>query len=334
MKDFIEGKEMFLCPKCKKRMILPTCGCGYTAACRDSVWQLSDMPDMITDGDGDKYIGYEHIGKSYSGTRRYLIEERDALFAKEVAQITGEGILLDLACGDGCLTVPCAAEGTHIIAGDISNSMLSILREKAVHFGISLENVTLCRMNALDIPFADESVDTVVADSMLHLISNPTKVISEIHRVLKRGGRFVCRDDRPGQGGGSEFDNSRYHQIVNALYSEYWKLLMSQGVFPTKYSWGFDRERACGKLFPVREEKVIRRGNVYEKALKDGFLPRFCSRGFSDQTNVPQTLHQQAMERLLAECRERFGDDFAEICFRGVEDDLAITVYTKEYEIL
>lgn len=246
---------------------------------------------MITDGDGDKYIGYEHIGKSYSGTRRYLIEERDALFAKEVARITGEGILLDLACGDGCLTVPCAAEGTHIIAGDISNSML-------------------------------------------HLISNPTKVLSEIHRVLKRGGRFVCRDDRPGQGGGSEFDNSRYHQIVNALYSEYWKLLMSQGVFPTKYSWGFDRERACGKLFPVREEKVIRRGNVYEKALKDGFLPRFCSRGFSDQTNVPQALHQQAMERLLAECRERFGDDFAEICFRGVEDDLAITVYTKEYEIL
>lgn len=161
---------MFLCPKCKSTMTLPACGCGYRAVRREGVWQLSDMPDMVTDGDGDKYIGYEHIGKSYSGACRYLIEERDALFAGEVAGMTGEGVLLDLACGDGCLTVPCAAEGAHIIAGDISNSMLSLLQERAAHLGISLENVTLCRMNALDIPHECESVDTVVADSVPHLI--------------------------------------------------------------------------------------------------------------------------------------------------------------------
>lgn len=78
---------MFLCPKCKSTMTLPACGCGYRAVRREGVWQLSDMPDMVTDGDGDKYIGYEHIGKSYSGARRYLIEERDALFAGEVARM-------------------------------------------------------------------------------------------------------------------------------------------------------------------------------------------------------------------------------------------------------
>ena len=322
-------QERFLCPKCKNRMVLPVCGCGYTVVCREGVWQLTDMPDMVTDGDGDKYIGYEHIGKSYSGTRRYLIEARDALFAKEAAQMTGEGILLDLACGDGCLTVPCAAEGTRIIAGDISNSMLSILRDRAAHLGISLEKVTLCRMNALVIPLEDESVDTVVADSMLHLISNPEKVLSEIRRVLKRGGHFVCRDDRPGQSGDGVFDNGLYNRIVNMLYSEYWKRLMNQGVFPAKYSWRFDREEACDRLFSGREEKVIRPGNVYETALKDGFLPRFCSRGFSDQTNVPQELHQEVLDGLLTECRERFGHDFAEICFRGMEDDLVITTYAK-----
>ena len=32
---------------------------------------------------------------------------------------------------------------------------------------------------------ADESVDTVVANGVLHLISNPEKVIKEIWRVLK-----------------------------------------------------------------------------------------------------------------------------------------------------
>ena len=148
--------------------------------------------------------------------------------------------------------------------------------------------------------------------------------------MLKRGGRFICRDDRPGQSGDSGFDNSRYNQIVNILYSGYWSRLMNQGISPTRYSWKFDREKAYGRLFAGREERVIRRGGVYETALKDGFLPRFGSRGFLDQTKVPQELHREAMEGMRAEFRERFGEDFAETCFRGVEDDLVITIYTKE----
>ncbi|MDE7298162.1 MAG: class I SAM-dependent methyltransferase [Lachnospiraceae bacterium] len=293
------------------------------------IWQLSDMPDIIVDGAGDKYIGYEYIGENYSGNRRYLIEERDALFAGEVSKITGEGILLDLACGDGCLTVPCAANSTRIIAGDISNRMLSILQKKAVHNEISMENVTLCRMNALDIPLESESVNTVVADSMLHLISNPQKVINEIYRVLQKGGSFLCRDDRPGKGKNSSFDNTEYNQIVNAFYSGYWERLKLHNVSPTKYSWKFNRDEFCNDLFATRTERIIERGNLYEVALKDGFLPRFCSRGFSDQVDVPQKLHDEVIAQLLTEFRDRFGEDFADICFKGMEDDLVITIYTK-----
>ncbi len=77
--------------------------------------------DIVINGDGDKYIGYEHIGESYSGNRKYIIEERDRLFANEISAMTENGIFLDLGCGDGCFTVPCASNGTKIIAGDISN---------------------------------------------------------------------------------------------------------------------------------------------------------------------------------------------------------------------
>lgn len=320
---------MFLCPKCKSKMTLPACSCGYTARRQNMIWQLSDMPDIVVDGDGDKYIGYEHIGESYSGGRKYLIEEQDALFAKEVSQITGDGVFLDLACGDGCVTVPCAANGTEIIAGDISNNMLSILQKKAAHNGISLEKVTLCRMNALDIPLEDESVSTVVANSMLHLISNPGKVITEIYRVLKKGGSFLCREDRPTKSRYSQFDNTRYNQLVNTLDSEYWKRLKLCGITPTKYSWKFDREGFCSSLFAHKTEKIFERGNLYETALKDGFLPRFCSRGFSAQAGVPQELHNKVIEELLADFRDKFGDDFADTCFKGLENDMVITVYTK-----
>lgn len=320
---------MFLRPKCKNRMTLPTCSCGYTVRRQNMIWQMTDMPDIVTDGEGDRYIGYEHIGESYSGERKYLIEEPDILFAKEVSQITGDGILLDLACGDGCLTVPCAADGTEIIAGDISNNMLSILQKKAAHNKISLEKVTLCRMNALDIPLDSESVRTVVANSMLHLISNPQKVIREIYRVLQKGGSFLCREDRPDKSRYGMFDNTEYNQLVNTLDCEYWKRLKPYGITPTKYSWKFNREEFCDGLFADKTEKIIKRGNLYETALKDGFLPRFCSRGFSAQVNVPQKLHDDVIAELLAEFRDRFGDDFADTCFKGVEDDMVITVYTK-----
>ena len=122
---------MFLCPNCKAKLMFPKCpSCDFEARQINGIWQMSSAPDINTEGEGDKYIGYEHIGESYSGNRKYLMEERDCIFAKEISRITGEGIFLDLACGDGCFTVPCAANGTRIIAGDISNTMLGILQKK------------------------------------------------------------------------------------------------------------------------------------------------------------------------------------------------------------
>lgn len=73
--------------KMQRKMSLPTCSCRYTIPLKDSVWQLSCMPDMVTEGDGDKYIGYEYIGESYSGNRRLMIEEKDALFAKRASEM-------------------------------------------------------------------------------------------------------------------------------------------------------------------------------------------------------------------------------------------------------
>lgn len=320
---------MFLCPKCQKSMTLPTCSCGHTVRQQNNIWQLSDMPDIVTNGAGDKYIGYEHIGEKYSGRRKHLIEERDSLVAKEISKVAGNGIFLDLACGDGCFTVPCAANGTKIIAGDISNNMLSILQQKAQHNGISLENVTLCRMNALSIPMANESIDVVVANSVLHLLSNPKKVIGEIWRVLKKGGSFLCIDDLPGKNQSTIFDNFQYNKITNELYSEYWSNLKCFGVFPTKYCWEFDRTEFCDELFEKKQKTTVDRNSTYEIPLKEGFLPRFLGRGFSDQVDVPKELHDSITTKLLIVFRQKYGDRFADIPFKGMEEDLLITTYIK-----
>lgn len=299
----------------------------------NNILQLSDSPDIVIEGEGDKYIGYEHIGYAYSGSQKYVIEGRDQLFADYIAEMTGSGVFLDLACGDGCLTVPCAKHGIRIISGDISNTMMSILQERAKHNRISLDNVLLCRMNALDLPLIDNSVDCVVANSVLHLISNPQKVLDEIHRILKPGGKFICRDDAPGKkpelGVEHEKENQMYFQIVNGIYSAYWKELGEQGIGAKKYSWKFDRDTACRNMFKSVETKYIKRGIPYFNRLIDTFLPRFLGKGFSDQSGVPDNLHKSVCDKVVADARNKYGELFDTVGYHGFEDDILITSYVK-----
>lgn len=207
--------------------------------------------------------------------------------------------------------------------------MLKILQEKAINNSISLENVILCRMNALDTSLKSECIDTAVANSVLHLISNPEKVIDEIYRILKTGGSFVCVDDAPGKRNENQFDNSPYNEIVSRFYGEYWSELNKFGIIPQKFSWKFDRHTYCVKIFGSFEIKKITRGNVYKVSLKDGFIPRFVSRGFSDQVNVPQEIHQKTIDILLDRFADIYGENFADISYAGIEDDILITIYKK-----
>ena len=321
---------MFICSSCKSLYQFPKCTkCEYTPERYDGIWQLTDDPDKKTDGEGDKYIGYEHIGESYSGNRKYIIEYPDKLFAKEISRLTGGGIFLDLACGDGCFTVPAAQNGTKVIAADISNKMMQILKRRAQHNNVSLDNVTLCRMNALEILLADDTVDCAVANSVLHLISRPERVVGEIHRVLKKGGCFVFNDDRPGKNPEVPFDNTQYNTVVNDLYSTYWRRLAVYNIYPKKYSWKFDRESVCADLFESKEEIILPVQNEYSHKLKDVFLPRFMGRGFSDQVDVPIELHNDIVYKVIEQMKNKYRESFDEVAIHGVESDIVMTIYRK-----
>jgi ubiquinone/menaquinone biosynthesis C-methylase UbiE len=48
--------------------------------------------------------------------------------------------------------------------------------------------------NAGELPFADTSFDAVVTRLSVHHFDRPDRVMSEIFRVLRPGGRFVIAD--------------------------------------------------------------------------------------------------------------------------------------------
>lgn len=103
-----------------------------------------------------------------------------------------ESRVLDLACGPGIYTRPIARAATQgtVIGLDISRPMLSFATGRAREDGLG--NILWLRASAFELPIADASLDGVSCCGALHLFADLSRVLGEIRRVLKPGGRFAC----------------------------------------------------------------------------------------------------------------------------------------------
>jgi phosphatidylethanolamine/phosphatidyl-N-methylethanolamine N-methyltransferase len=77
----------------------------------------------------------------------------------------------------------------HVTAIDFSASMLAKARGRVSRKG--LHHVTLMEMDAAALTFADESFDIVYAPYLVNCVSDPLKVVREMQRVCKPGGKIV-----------------------------------------------------------------------------------------------------------------------------------------------
>lgn len=99
--------------------------------------------------------------------------------------------ILELGSGNGDLwqnKTDSLPSGAHLTLSDFSDGMVRILNEK---YG-GRENIDCMQINAQNIPFADNSFDVIIANSMLYHVPDLDKAVSEIHRILKIGGTFYA----------------------------------------------------------------------------------------------------------------------------------------------
>jgi SAM-dependent methyltransferase len=117
----------------------------------------------------DRYINFV--------TRRHKTAAFAGLNSREVVEI-GAGVGANL----GYL-----ARGTHLTAVEPSLRMHDRLRERAADSGVEL---TLIARGAETLPLPDASVDEVICSLVLCTVGDPVRVLAEIRRVLRPGGRF------------------------------------------------------------------------------------------------------------------------------------------------
>jgi ubiquinone/menaquinone biosynthesis C-methylase UbiE len=286
-----------------------------------------------------KYIGYEDIGEAYSSGEGFQAENgNDKVKFDEIAKIIGDGLLLDLACGDGAFTVPLLKRGVRIIAMDISDKMLSLLYKRAEREQVDTVNLTVCRANALDVPLIGGAVDAVIANSMLHLISKPEIVVNEIHRVLKTGGKYITFSDKPSYSAVADneltddekSENARHNKMLNHIHRRYFEILKDEyGIHGTRYNWQFDREKVCGELFPSSETITVVQGGKISYLLDGSFIHRMGGKGFSDQSDVPKDIHETVFKRVMDEFYGEYGENAGTTRHTGIMNDFEIMIYTK-----
>jgi SAM-dependent methyltransferase len=90
--------------------------------------------------------------------------------------------ILDLGCGDGVLTKKLQDMGCEVVGIDSSPELIQAARR--LHINVSVRN-------AYDIDFERE-FDAVFSNAVLHWIKDADRVIDNVFRALRPGGRFVA----------------------------------------------------------------------------------------------------------------------------------------------
>ncbi|MFW9804159.1 MAG: class I SAM-dependent methyltransferase [Candidatus Thorarchaeota archaeon] len=99
-------------------------------------------------------------------------------------------VIIDLGCGTGRISIHLARNASKLIAVDASETMLSLARKRIEQEG--LENrLAILQSDAGNLKVESNSVDTVVSINVFSHLPHLTKVVREIHRVLKPGGNLV-----------------------------------------------------------------------------------------------------------------------------------------------
>ncbi len=132
---------------------------------------------------------YDIHSKFYDATFGRLVKKRIGRAISEHVRL-GEGqIVLDVGIGTGASLGFYPRDRGHIIGIDLSGGMLSKALDKMDE--TERDNVALARANALLMPFADDSFDTVFVSHVISVVSDPVKLLDECCRVSRPASKIV-----------------------------------------------------------------------------------------------------------------------------------------------
>ncbi len=106
---------------------------------------------------------------------------------ERIPEMVKDKEVLEIAAGPGLLAKHIAPATKRTVATDYSAGMIAEAKK-----GGTPENLCFEVADAMSLPYADDSFDAVLIANALHIVPDPSKVLSEIDRILRPGGLLIA----------------------------------------------------------------------------------------------------------------------------------------------
>lgn len=192
---------------------------------------------------GTRAEGYSEVNeKELAGSQReawlHVLEEQFPEKKKEEMKI------LDIGTGPGFFPMILSEAGYTVTAVDYTEEMLEKAKEnlgKYTKYG--LERVTLQRMDAQNLEFADETFDVVISRNLTWNLEKPEQAYQEWMRVLKPGGVLLNFD--------ANWYGYLYDEEKKEAYEADWKKVEEQQLDDHYLCTDIDRMENIARQVPL-----------------------------------------------------------------------------------
>jgi ubiquinone/menaquinone biosynthesis C-methylase UbiE len=193
------------------------------------------------------------IARWYAGNTANCDRQQAAAVAVAGQVVCGSSIL-EIAPGPGYLSIELAKLGDYRVVGlDISKTFVEIAMANAKAAGVAVE---FLHGNASQMPFPAESFNFVVCQAAFKNFSEPVLALSEMHRVLKPGGKALILDLRP-DASSAEINAEITKMGLGWLNSLLTKLIFKSCLLKRAYSQGQFRQMASQTPFITCEIEEV-----------------------------------------------------------------------------
>jgi len=115
--------------------------------------------------------------------------------ALQIAELSGDSCILDVACGPGTLALQAANSVKSVHAIDFSESMIGILEENIR--SEKIDNINTTCGDGQDLPYENDLFDAAFSLFGLMFFPDRMKGYAEIYRTLKPGGKIIVSSWAP-----------------------------------------------------------------------------------------------------------------------------------------
>jgi ubiquinone/menaquinone biosynthesis C-methylase UbiE len=199
----------FVCPADRQPLTLTTDGAALISAAGIRYPVREGIPDfapqteqeILPAGNQDFYRSRAHeYDRGNDVMFKMLLSEQELVREDliDALRLRPDARVLEIGCGTCRDTVHLLHRNATVYAGDLSQEMLAIGKQRLQETSADLDRVRLFRGDVMRLPFADGFFDAAYHFGGLNLFPDIGASLAEMARVVKAGGRVVAGDEGVG----------------------------------------------------------------------------------------------------------------------------------------